>query len=222
MKFYSCIYIGIFVIFNGTYAFNSLENLSSDVANEQEVVENSDKLLSRRKRYLAFPEGASLTLAFCETVGFVGTPMSKWLTYQLDWGVVYDLPNETWVIHQRHYKQPKPTILRRNRRDLYGKLETIIESMGYDGRQCILRALCESKQYFNKKEPNMVEKLLSTVFSLPKSKVLPSEHEDAKEYDIAHRKGVILNKPCALAYPDCNLSLIRMALGGYSEPNTII
>jgi len=54
--------------------------------------------------------------------------MSKWLTYQFDWGVVYDLPNETWVINQRHYNKPKPVVLRRNRRDLYGKLETVIES----------------------------------------------------------------------------------------------
>lgn len=36
--------------------------------------------------------------------------------------------------------------------------------MGFNGRQCVLRALCESKQSFNNKEPNMVEKLLSTVF----------------------------------------------------------
>lgn len=150
MIFYSCIWIGLFVLFNGTYAFNSLENLSSNMVNERGVVQNSEKLLSRRKRYLAFPEGASLTvrwtlfclvvltiivncilwiqLAFCETVGFVGTPVSHWLTYQLDWGVVYDLPNETWVIHQRHYTKPKSVILRRNRRDLYGKLETLIES----------------------------------------------------------------------------------------------
>ncbi|KAG4065071.1 hypothetical protein HA402_007468 [Bradysia odoriphaga] len=222
MKFYSCIRIGfLFVLLNGTYAFNSPENSPSTTVNEYKVVENAEKSLSRRKRYLAFPEGASLTLAFCETLGFVGTPVSKWLTYQLDWGVVYDLPNETWVIHQRHYKQPRPVALRRNRRDLYGKLETVIDSMGFNGRECILRSLCESKQSFDNKEPNMVEKLLSTLFSLPKSKVLSFEHEDTREYDLAHRRGEA-NKPCALAYPDCNLSLIRMALGEYSPSNSII
>jgi len=221
MQFHSCIWIGFFVLCNGTYAFNSPENLSSNVLEEHGVVQNSEKLLSRRKRYLAFPEGASLTLAFCETIGFVGTPVSHWLTYQFDWGVVYNLPNETWVIHQRHYNKPKPVVLRRNRRDLYGKLETVIESMGFNGRECILRALCESKQSFNNKQPNMVEKLLSTVFSLPKSKVLSFEHEDSRDYDMAHRKGTT-NKPCAVAYPECSLSLIRMALGEYSQSNNVI
>lgn len=57
--------------------------------------------------------------------------------------------------------------------------------------------------------------------SLPKSKVLSFEHEDTRDYDMAHRKGA-LSKPCALAYPDCNLSLIRMALGEYSQSNSII
>lgn len=38
---------------------------------------------------------------------------------------------------------------------------------------------------------------------------------------MAHRTGT-KNKPCALAYPDCNLSLIRMALGEYAQYNNII
>lgn len=35
--------------------------------------------------------------------------------------------------------------------------------MGYNGRSCMLRALCESTQYFNRKKPNMVEQLLITI-----------------------------------------------------------
>lgn len=62
MKFNACVWIGIFALYNGTNAFNSLENLSSNVVSEHEVVKNAEKLLSRRKRYLAFPEGASLTV----------------------------------------------------------------------------------------------------------------------------------------------------------------
>lgn len=63
MKFYSCIWIGFFfVLFNGTYAFNSPENSPSTTVNEHRLVQNAEKSLSRRKRYLAFPEGASLTV----------------------------------------------------------------------------------------------------------------------------------------------------------------
>lgn len=36
--------------------------------------------------------------------------------------------------------------------------------MGYDGRQCILRAMCESSQLFRKKGSNMVEELIRIIF----------------------------------------------------------
>lgn len=38
-------------------------------------------------------------------------------------------------------------------------------SMGYNGRECILRALCESAQYFVGKGTNMVEELIRVVFT---------------------------------------------------------
>lgn len=43
-------------------------------------------------------------------------------------------------------------------------------SMGYNGRECILRALCESAQYFFKKGSNMVEELVRTVFTWVKQR----------------------------------------------------
>lgn len=88
--------------------------------------------------------------------------------------------------------------------------------MGYNGKHCILRALCESTQYFYNKGANMVEELIRSIFSLPKSKVLPFEHNAILEYDLAHRKG--RNKIyCPLEYP-CSFSLIELALGTYSNP----
>lgn len=88
--------------------------------------------------------------------------------------------------------------------------------MGYNGKHCILRALCESTQYFYRKGSNMVEELIRTVFSLPMSKVLPFEHNSIREYDLAHRKG--RDKiHCPLEYP-CSFSLIELALGAYSDP----
>lgn len=56
-------------------------------------------------------------------------------------------------------------------------------SMGYNGRACILRALCESSQIFHKKSTNMVEELVRTIFTLPSMKVLPFEHADLMVYD---------------------------------------
>lgn len=89
--------------------------------------------------------------------------------------------------------------------------------MGYNGRSCVLRALCESAQYFYKKGSNMIEELVRTVFTLPTTKVLPFEHNDILEYDGAHRKGKS-KAFCPAAYPDCSFSLIDLALGEYSSP----
>lgn len=36
--------------------------------------------------------------------------------------------------------------------------------MGYNGRQCVLRALCESTQYFVKKRSNLAEEMIRTIF----------------------------------------------------------
>lgn len=90
-------------------------------------------------------------------------------------------------------------------------------SMGYNGRSCILRALCESSQIFHRKSTNMVEELIRTIFTLPTMKVLPFEHADLVVYDKAHRKGRE-KVYCATVYPDCNFSLIDLALGEHSIP----
>lgn len=90
--------------------------------------------------------------------------------------------------------------------------------MGYDGRDCVLRALCEAPQVFGKKGSHLIAELIRTVFTFPKSKVLPFEHQDLIIYDEAHRKGKSLATECHTTYPKCGFSLIKLALGKYSNP----
>ncbi|XP_031636367.1 uncharacterized protein LOC116349194 [Contarinia nasturtii] len=192
---------------------NSIRNSSENVPNEM----GTAKLLSRRKRYVAFPEGSSFSVAFCATIGMIGNPELDYMSWALNWGLAYDLPNETWVIQHRHEKYPKPLVQRRHRRDLYNRLEVAIDNMGYNGRECILRALCESAQYFFGKGTNMVEELIRIVFTLPDTKVLSFEHNDLHDYDRAHRMGKN-NVYCSSAFRDCSISLIELALGRYAKP----
>lgn len=93
-------------------------------------------------------------------------------------------------------------------------------SMGYHGRECILKALCESTQIFKKKQKTMVQELIKTVFSFPKSKVLPFEHPELLIYDEAHRKGQNQIN-CDTIFSKCALSLIKIALGKYSKPQNM-
>lgn len=64
------------------------------------------------------------------TIGFVGNPVYTYLTWSMNWGVAYDLPNETWILNLRERKikpVPRPVVMRRQRRDLYERLENAID-----------------------------------------------------------------------------------------------
>lgn len=67
-------------------------------------------------------------MAFCATVGFVGNPNFIYFSWAINWGLAYDLPNDTWIINEKNRKVfPKQIVQRRHRRDLYDRLENIID-----------------------------------------------------------------------------------------------
>ncbi|XP_055716470.1 uncharacterized protein LOC129810177 [Phlebotomus papatasi] len=172
----------------------------------------SQKILSRSKRYLVFPEGSSFSAATCFTIGIIGNPSDQFISWALNWGVAYELPT-----NQSYFVGLSPVIARRFRRDLYGKLELAMDDMGYNGKSCVLKALCQSHQYFNRQGSNMIEEILRTIFSLPKQKVFSFEHRDLNDYDLAHRQGRKKSN-CEELYPNCGFSLLDLALGRYSKP----
>lgn len=98
-------------------------------------------------------------------------------------------------------------------------------SMGYNGRSCISRALCESSQFFQNKPRNMVEELIRIIFTLPAMKTLPFEHPDLIMYSEAHHKGRADKNSrhyCASAFSNCGFSLIALALGEYAIPSKFL
>lgn len=56
----------------------------------------------------------------------IGNPNVDYLSWAFNWGLTYNLPNETWVLENRHKKFPKPLVQRRHRRDLYQQIEVAI------------------------------------------------------------------------------------------------
>lgn len=87
-----------------------LINLIDCTSARESSLQSKDKVLSRRKRYLIFPTGASFSVAVCMTVGIYGNPQYsfvRWLrflfdcfvadvwccfSYGLNWGFAYELP----------------------------------------------------------------------------------------------------------------------------------
>ncbi|XP_037942794.1 uncharacterized protein LOC119675661 [Teleopsis dalmanni] len=186
------------------------------------------KSLSRKKRYVAFPEGSSVSAAICMTVGVIGNPNVNYLSWAVNWGVAYDLPNHTWVRqHANGFKtdltNTKQVVLRRSRRDLYEKIELAINDMGFNGHACIARALCESSKYlgaFRRKRGNMIEEIVKTIFSLPTENVHSHEPQAVHQYDRIYRRAKREVVDCSTKYAECQFSLLELALGKYLvQPN---
>ncbi|XP_001607063.1 uncharacterized protein LOC100123420 [Nasonia vitripennis] len=248
---------------------------------------DSGELLARRKRYVVFPEGSSFSVALCMTVHTL-TP-DNIFTEGLNWGISYDLPNESKpelapflqlrkdrlkldspdsygrlskgkygasAQQQVGYYQSSPIdkikygdyykpdygarnneakynklrlaerkmyskadyhyLQRRHRRDLYNKLEVVVNAMGYDGRTCILRALCEAAQRFMPRGNSLVEEMMRIVFALPLKRVFSFEPEEHRVYTSAHKAGHE-GHDCPALFPGCSFSLIDMALGKYNS-----
>ncbi|XP_043288492.1 uncharacterized protein [Venturia canescens] len=220
-----------------------------------------ERSLSRKKRYVVFPEGSSFSIALCMTVHTL-TP-DNIFTEGLNWGISYDLPNESkpelepflelrkdkphkyqylesknqlvnppgwkhdakWTraeIHgpklkKKYHKAGYDYLKRRHRRDLYSKLEIIMNAMNFDGRSCVLRALCEASQRLMPKGRSLVEEMMRIAFTLPLTRVLSYEPEEHRTYANAHTAGYE-GRDCAAMFASCSFSLIDMALGKYSVP----
>lgn len=67
----------------------------------------------------------------CMTIGVVGNPNKDYLSWAVNWGVAYDLPNYEWirnnVLGVNNSSMSRDVIQRRTRRDLYQRLETLFE-----------------------------------------------------------------------------------------------
>lgn len=179
-----------------------------------------ERILSRKRRFLMFPEGSSLSGAVCMTVGVIGNPSDQFLSWAVNWGVAYDLPNNVTLFtgvgrdpeNDVMPEEPKPVAKRRFRRDLYERLEIVLNSMGYQGRECILRAVCEAKKRWFSGRSNMLEEMIRSVFSLPKTKVLSFENKGILPFDRAHRKARSIEN-CKQLYKECTFSLLDVLSG---------
>ncbi|XP_076173029.1 uncharacterized protein LOC143149498 [Ptiloglossa arizonensis] len=222
--------------------------------------------LSRRKRYVVFPEGSTFSIALCLTVHTL-TP-DNIFTEGVNWGISYDLPNESkpalepflqlrqdkikpgdnkypghaaggaidknvvnypgWNSYEKYYFKPGRTkynkpdyyyLQRRHRRDLYSKLETVMNAMNFDGRTCVLRALCEASQRLMPKGNTLIEEMMRISFSFPLKRLFSYEPEEHHTYGKAHKAGHD-GQDCANMFAGCSFSLIDMALGKYDAPRT--
>ncbi|XP_063908797.1 uncharacterized protein LOC135126671 isoform X1 [Zophobas morio] len=156
-----------------------------------------------------------MQIAICMTAQMGITP-GEIFTEGINWGISYELPNDTKTFKE-FLDKPKEVVQRRHRRDLYDKIENIIKSMGYNGRNCVLRALCEASRHLKPKGESLVDEILRIVFRYPKKYNMGKEEEKHYQYYRASQNGIEFNgEECFEMFPGCPFSLIDLALGYYS------
>ncbi|SPP83334.1 Hypothetical predicted protein [Drosophila guanche] len=163
--------------------------------------------------------------AICMTIGMIGNPDVDFLSWAVNWGVAYDLPNREWVIQHAHGLNAtlsKEHIQRRSRRAFYDEVRSIFNNMGFNGHSCVARALCESARLMlpQGQRGNMLQELVRTVFSLPATPVAVHEPQAHHQYDRIYRRSKRSARECHEIYPDCQFSLLALALGKYMGATT--
>ncbi|XP_002053319.3 uncharacterized protein [Drosophila virilis] len=205
------------VLFSMTHA--SMLELGHGTGTDANATRAVPKLLSRQKRYLAFPEGSSVSAAICMTIGMIGNPDVDYLSWAVNWGVAYNLPNHNWVKQHAHgfANLTKPMVQRRSRRSFYDEIQSSFDHMGFNGRACLARALCESAKFMHApgQRGNMLEELVRTVLSMPSSPVTEHEPPAHHHYDLIYRRSKRQSRDCHELYPGCQFSLLALALGKY-------
>ncbi|KPJ14436.1 hypothetical protein RR48_13507 [Papilio machaon] len=163
----------------------------------------------RKRRHLTFPDGSNVVLTISVVKAFMTHAPSGWnLVLEID--VLYPLPDANFT--NAHYRRK---LHHRQKREFWERIELILENMGYNGRQCILKTLCETTQRIVPHSENMVQEIFRTLFTMPLTKVLKTEPLQHTIYDSAHRLGVLLES-CDIY--KCPLSLVDWAQGYYNAP----
>ncbi|KAF4519438.1 hypothetical protein B566_EDAN008665 [Ephemera danica] len=169
-----------------------------------EVEGEQTKTLSRKKRFLIFPDGAGLSVVYCLTWGtYLQTDIFTW---GQTLGIGFELPTNSSFFLADH---TSAQLHRMERRDVYSKLQILLDSKGMNGRSCVLRAVCEAAK---RTEPgSFLDTILRAVFTFPlsegKREASDSEHQ---EFDDAQWRGWT-NQDCGQVYSECSTSLIKLA-----------
>ncbi|CAG4940024.1 unnamed protein product [Parnassius apollo] len=247
--------------------------ISATIYENKEVdVEDSSKILSRRKRFIVFPDGSSFQLVFCaQNQGYLKVGDVVWFgnTAALAWQLpsdpqsfylfkdhnkfheaqrrngitktiyfldehgkvltkmpyrkkpiinpafakrsiddsIYSKRNMTQIINQLHDAQLKNdfmesldkdsvTFHREGRKSLYAKLEKFLHGMGWRGRECLLRMLCETGRG-KTEQGTFLQEIMRATLTLPQGKKFDTEYYN--EYDKAH----FSDSDCETLYPQC-------------------
>ncbi|XP_072764310.1 uncharacterized protein [Anoplolepis gracilipes] len=160
--------------------------------------------MQRHVRSLSFPEDSRMGLFFALAVP-LDDPASMSVAMFLE--AEYELPTNVTEIEQTG-GDGEDRVKRNNRRRIidrtaiYAILESKFESMGYPGRQCLLRSICETKRRAVHVHNGVLGDLLRIIF-VPSSSM--PEEDLRQEYIDA--ENVKETEECLEMYSSCELNI---------------
>ncbi|XP_048504845.1 uncharacterized protein LOC125499721 [Athalia rosae] len=181
---------------------SSKDDIADFVSSENFTDQNDDRELSREKRTLVYAGASNLLLIFG-----LGTPLQldrESVIVGVFSKMLYALPDNS-----TYYTEPGVYYSRssKSRWSIYKVLEAASQVLGYGGKECVLRSICEAANVpFNANHGLFGE--LVHAFLTPSS--TKEEHDDYadRDYHAAERHGREVGEQCSDFYPECKASIL--------------
>ncbi|XP_026741392.1 uncharacterized protein LOC113503562 [Trichoplusia ni] len=153
----------------------------------------------RKRRHLAFPTGSAATVTTSIVKTFMTHVPSGWFT-TIEAELVYHLPDDKIVsAHLRrklHHRQKK---------EIWESLRNMFEYRNMNGRNCVMRTICEAQTHLALKGKSLVHDLLRAMFTAPLR-----ERDFVEEMGLTY--GEILEPDICDRSNDCPFSVIGFIL----------
>ncbi|KOX71217.1 hypothetical protein WN51_04241 [Melipona quadrifasciata] len=189
-----------------------------------QVNSDRDARLSRKRRYVVFPEGSTFSVALCLTT-HTETPDDDIFTEGINWGISYDLPNESKPALEPFLElrrdEVKPAKKHGHQSTINAIDKNAMKYSGWNGNDKYYvkpgkRKYHKSDYYYlqRRHRRELYSKLETIMNAFPLKRLFSHEPQEHHAYSRAHKAGHE-GHDCATMFAGCSFSLIDMALGKY-------
>ncbi|ENN72348.1 hypothetical protein HUJ04_006821 [Dendroctonus ponderosae] len=167
-----------------------------------------EKILHRDKRYLVFPFQGTFKTVYSFAVPWKLGPKQE-MGVGWNFQFQYALPNSTDVLTNyppsisRETRDINDEVVLSDRKIFYDGVESMLDSRDINGRECLLRTICENQYYSHFDDESGLLGQILHVFLTPNSKEGPDPELD-EIYSDAQKAGVF-GADCSTAFPKCNM-----------------
>ncbi|XP_057331709.1 uncharacterized protein LOC130671677 [Microplitis mediator] len=163
---------------------------------------NFRKLLHRKRRHLVFPKSTTFVMTVTGLKSIQVKEPTNW-NLDLEFDMIWPIPDDN--VDKKIIKKKSNHKLRRHKRDFYNTFELALDRLGFSGKNCILRTICESKMFLQPPGISFLDDLLRVILSHEEN-----QGNNPDEYDTAYKSISDCNK-----IYECPISLLELFLNNF-------